>query len=35
MFREGSADQWFMPTDPIIIIIGSGSLFDWLFADPE
>ena len=29
-FPAGSADQWFMPTDPIIILL-PGSFFAWLF----
>jgi hypothetical protein len=29
-FRGRSADQWVMPTDPIIIIVGGG-LLAWLF----
>jgi hypothetical protein len=32
-FAGGSADPWFMPTEPIIIIIGGGdSFFAWLFG---
>jgi hypothetical protein len=31
-FRTHSADQRVMPTDPIIIIIGAGSLLEWLLC---
>ena len=35
-FADASADLWFMPTEPIIIIIGGGeSFFAWLFGDAE
>jgi hypothetical protein len=31
-----SADSWFMPTEPIIIIIGGGESFlAWLFGAAE
>jgi hypothetical protein len=29
-FRARAADQWVMPTEPIIIIVG-GSLLAWFF----
>jgi hypothetical protein len=32
-FSAPSADRWYMPTEPIIIIIGAGECFlDWLFS---
>jgi hypothetical protein len=32
-FPDSSADPWYMPTEPIIIIIGGGdSFFAWLFG---
>jgi len=35
-FADASADLWFMPTEPIIIIIGGGdSFFAWLFGAAE